>query len=154
MFDCLEDRKQRVKISNSRSSSKQLTKGVLQGSLLGHILLNVFMNDLFLFMKNCKLYDYADDNSIMYFSPDLFSIISNLNIDCTSTIDWLASNGMKANPSKFQLMMLSNERIQEQYIAVADGITLRSEPCVKVLESPLMIDSSSTNMSALVAPKL
>ena len=29
--------------------------------------------------------------------------------------------------------MLSNERIHEQYIDTADGITLRSEPCVKVL---------------------
>ena len=133
MFDYLQDRKQRVKISNSRSSWKQLTKGVPQGSILGPFLFNVFMNDFFLFMENCKLYNYADDNSIMYSSPDLFSIISNLKIDCKNAIDWFASNGMKANPSKFQFMMLSNERIQEQYIDIADGITLRSEPCVKVL---------------------
>ena len=43
------------------------------------------------------------------------------------------SNGKKANLSKFQLMMLSNERLQEQYIDMADGITIRSEPCIKVL---------------------
>ena len=70
MFDNLQDRKQRVKISNSRSSWKQLTKGDPQVSLLGPFLFNVFMNDLFLCMKNCKLYNYADDNSIMYSSPD------------------------------------------------------------------------------------
>ena len=133
MFDYLQDRKQRVKISNSHRSWKQLTKGVPQSSILGPFLFNVFMNDLFLFMKNCKLYNYADDNSIMYSSPDLFSIILNLKIDCKNAIDWFASNGMKANPSKFQFMMLSNECIQEQYIDIADGITLRSEPCVKVL---------------------
>ena len=126
MFDYLQDRKQRVKISNSRSSWKQFTKGVPQGSILGPFLFNVFMNDLFLFMKNRKLYNYADDNSIMYSSPDLFSIISNLKIYCKNAIHWFASNGMKANPSKFQFMMLSNECIQEQYIDIADGITLRS----------------------------
>ena len=133
MVDYLQDRKQRVKISNSRSSWKQLTKGVPQGSTPGPFLFNVFMNDLFLFMKNCKLYNYADDISTMYSSPDLFSIISNLKIDCKNVIDWFASNGMKTNPSKFHFMMLSNELIQEQYIDMADGITFRSEPCVKVL---------------------
>ena len=96
MFDYLQDRKQRVKISNSRSSSKQLTKGVPRGSILGHFLFNVFMNDLFLFMKNCKLYNYADDNSVMYSSPDLFSIISNLKIDCKNAIEHVSACCSKA----------------------------------------------------------
>ena len=63
MFDNLQDRKQRVKISNSRSSWKQLTYGVPQSFILGPFLFNVFMNNLFIFMKHCKLYNYADDNS-------------------------------------------------------------------------------------------
>ena len=74
-------------------------------------------------MKNCKLYDYADDNSIMYSSPDLNSIFSNLKIDCKNDIDWFASYGMKANPTKFQFIILSNERTLEQYIDISDEIT-------------------------------
>ena len=65
MFSYLKGRRQRVKISNSRSSWKLLTKGVPQGSTLGPFLFNVFMNDLFLFIQNCKLYNYADDNSMI-----------------------------------------------------------------------------------------
>ena len=65
MFSYLKERRQRVKISNSRSSWKLLTKGVPQGSILGPFLFNVFMNDLFLLIQNCKLYNYADDNSMI-----------------------------------------------------------------------------------------
>ena len=64
-------RMQRVKISNCRSSWKILNMGVPQGSILGLLLFNVFMNDMFLFMERCNLYNYADDNSIIYSSPDI-----------------------------------------------------------------------------------
>ena len=76
MFSYLRGRRQRVKISNSRSFWKLLTKGVAQGSILGPFLFNVFMNDLFLFIQHCKLYDYADDNSIIYSSPDINAILT------------------------------------------------------------------------------
>ena len=133
MFDYLKDRKQRVKILNHRSSWKELTKGVPQGSILGPFLFNVFINDLFLFIENCKLYNYADDNSLMYSSPDLNCIFTNLQIDCKNAIDWFTVNGMKANPSKFQFMVISSERIEQKCLDIGNGITLQSEPSVKVL---------------------
>ena len=133
MFDYLKDRKQRVKILNHQSSWKELTKGVPQGSILGPFLFNVFINDLFLFIENCKLYNYADDNSLMYSSPDLNCIFTNLQIDCKNAIDWLTVNGIKANPSKFQFMVISSERIEQKCLDIENGITLQSEPSVKVL---------------------
>ena len=133
MFDYLKDRKQRVKILNHRSSWKELTKGVPQGSILGPFLFNVFINDLFLFIDKCKLYNYADDNSLMYSSPDLNCIFANLQIDCNNAIDWFSVNGMKANPSKFQFMVISSERIEQKFLDIGNGITLQSEPSVKVL---------------------
>ena len=133
MFDYLKDRKQRVKILNHRSSWKELTKGVPQGSILGPFLFNVFINDLFLFIENCKLHNYADDNSLMYSSPDLDCIFTNLQIDCKNAIDWFTVNCMKANPSKFQFMVISSERIEQKCLDIGNGITLQSEPSVKVL---------------------
>ena len=53
MFSYLKGRRRRVKISNSRSFWTLLTKCAPQGSILGPFLLNVFMNDLFLFIQNC-----------------------------------------------------------------------------------------------------
>ena len=54
------------------------------------------MNDLFLFIQNCKLYNYADDHSMIN------AIVTNLKNDCKNTIKWFSDNSMKANPDKFQ----------------------------------------------------
>ncbi len=48
-------RVKRVKISNNKSSWKTMLKGILQGSGFGPFLFNVFMNDIFYFMKICDL---------------------------------------------------------------------------------------------------
>ena len=71
LFSYLHGRKQRVKISNSRSSWTVLTKGVPQGSILGPLLFNIFMNHLFFFIEKCHLYNYADDNSLDSSSENL-----------------------------------------------------------------------------------
>ena len=134
MFDYLKDLKQGVKILNHRSSWKELTKGVPQGSILGpFFFFSVFINDLFLFIDNCKLYNCADDNSLMYSSPDLNCIFTNLQIDCNNAIDWFTVNSMKANPSKFQCMVISSERIEQKCLDIENGITPQSEPSVKLL---------------------
>ena len=133
MFSYLKGRRQRVKISNSRSSWKLLTKGVPQGSILGPFLFNVFMNDLFLFIQNCKLYNYADDNSMIYSSPDINAILTNLKHDCKNAIKWFGNNSMEANPDKFQFMVLSSDPLEQQKIEIENDITLLSESRVKLL---------------------
>ena len=69
----------------------------------------------------------------MYSSPDLNRIFANLQIDYNNAIDWFTVNGMKANPSKFQFMVISSERIEQKFLDIGNGITLQSEPSVKVL---------------------
>ena len=52
IFDYLSNRKQRVRINNSFSSWKEIVYGVPQGSILGPLFFNIFMCDLFLFIKD------------------------------------------------------------------------------------------------------
>ena len=59
------------------------------------------MNDLFLFIEKCKLYNYAVDNSLDSSSDDLLEALCNLKRDGRNAIDWFMKNGMQANPDKF-----------------------------------------------------
>ena len=60
----LSDRFQRVKIDATFSSWTQLSQGVPQGSVLGLLLLNVYLNDLFMFMDDVEISNYADDTTL------------------------------------------------------------------------------------------
>ena len=77
----LSNRKQRVKIGNARSKWISLFKGVPQGSIPGPLLFNIFINDMYMFMDECTLYNYADDNSHSCTAPNIDAVISNLQSD-------------------------------------------------------------------------
>ena len=125
--------KQRVKISNSRSSWAVLTKGVPQCSILGPLLFNIFMNDVFLFIEKCQLYNYADDNSLDSSSANLIEVLSNLRCDGRKAIEWFANNGMQANPDKYHFMLFSPKPTAQQVLRIRDDTSLMSEAEVTVL---------------------
>ena len=134
----LSNRIQRVKLGDARSNWAKLTKGVPQGSILGPLLFNVFINDLFHFIDNCTLYNYADDNTISKAASSLDMVLANLTHDGNNAVQWFDVNGMQANPEKFQFMLLSRVPLNEQCITLGKDTVLSSEACVKVLG--VMID--------------
>ena len=59
----LRNRNQRVKINNFYSSWAEIVFRVAQGSILSPIVFNIFLCDLFLFIKNKDVANYADDTT-------------------------------------------------------------------------------------------
>ena len=64
VFSYLKRQKQSVNINNAHSMFQILLSGITQGSILGPLLLNVFINDLFYFIKDARLLNFTDDNTI------------------------------------------------------------------------------------------
>jgi len=83
-------RKQCVKIGQNFSQMLEIYKGVPQGSILGPVLFNIFINDIFLFVKHCDLYNYADDNTLSKSGHSLATVIKSLEDDSASLISWFS----------------------------------------------------------------
>jgi hypothetical protein len=88
-------RKQQIKINGILSSWSDIQKGVPQGSILGPQLFNVFINDIFYFVKKGTLYNYADDNTLTYGHPDFNVLTSVLESESNVLINWFKVNKMQ-----------------------------------------------------------
>ena len=102
MASYLSNRTQRVKIGNVVSSWAEIIKGVPQGSILGPLIFNIFINDIFYFITKCKIYNYADDNTVSYWHREVNALKLILEKEGLTLIEWFDSNQMQANPDKFQ----------------------------------------------------
>ena len=61
--DYLSNRSQRTKVNSEYSSYRDIKYGVPQRSILGPLLFNIFLSDIFFFVKDSKITNYADDNT-------------------------------------------------------------------------------------------
>ena len=87
------------------------------------------MNDLFLFIEKCRLYD----NSLESSSENLADVLYNLRHDGRNAIEWFAKNDMQANPDKFHFMLFSPTPTEQQVLQLCEGTSVMSETEVTVL---------------------
>ena len=90
-----------ISIGNIVSSLAGIKKSITQGSILGPFLFNVFIYDSFILFEKCDLYNFADDNTLSFHSPDFDKIINVLEDESKTFIGWFRFNCMQANPNKF-----------------------------------------------------
>ena len=107
--DYLSRRKQRTKIDSSYISWHDIIRGVPQGSLLGPLLFNIFINDLFLFIRKSEVCNFADDNALYSVGKNIEDVISDLKTDLIRVMEWFKINSSKANPGKFQFMAFGSK---------------------------------------------
>ena len=74
----LNGRKQRVKVNGSFSTWIETSVGVPQGSVQGPLLFNIYLNDLFMFVTDRKICNYADDTTIYVCDGNHENVINKL----------------------------------------------------------------------------
>ena len=122
----LSKRKQRVKINGSYSSWRDVTLGVPQGSVLGPLLFNIFINDIFFFVNNTDICNYADDITIYACNSDLNTIINRLETDSAVLAKWFSKNYMKLNEDKCHLMIFGN-KCKDSVVNIGNSIIKESD---------------------------
>ena len=57
-----------------------------------------FINDICYCIKTGTLYNYADDNTLSFYSPDFNELVSVLQREGIIVIDWFSFKCMQENP--------------------------------------------------------
>ena len=156
----LSNRYQRVKINNNRSFWEPIKKGIPQGSCLGPLLFNIFINDIFCFIKECDLMNYADDNTLTTSAKSMDIVIKMLQSDTDNAITWFSDNFMKVNPEKFQVMLMKPSFFTTEMPTTfnINNVCLKTQNSVKLLgitiDERLKFDEQVNNMCQRASKQL
>ena len=123
---------QRVEIGNSRSQWETIYKGAPQGSIMGPFCFNVpCIDSFFLIADNIRIFNYAEDTTIMSCDINFHNVIANLENMTNVIINWYTNKLMKVNPDKCSAIIFGkNECVNLTF----NDITVKAMDEVKLLD--------------------
>ena len=85
-----------------------------------------YINDKFFEIQKSNICNFADDNTLYLCSQYLQTVFKNWAYDVKTVLAWFKINSIKANPEKFQFMILSKTRRSEYYLLIDSNIMKES----------------------------
>ena len=92
-------------MNNAYTKWIYLLFSVPQGFILGPLLFNIFLCDLFLFLYDLPVANYADDNTPHCNGLKILDVLIELENAAETLLQWFKDNRMKANPDKYHLLI-------------------------------------------------
>ena len=109
------DRKQFVSINGFQSDLSEIKCGVPQGSVLGPLLFLIYINDLHLAIKSCKIHHFADDTNLLHFNDSIKKLNKDINYDLKQLVHWLNANKISLNVGKTELVLFKPKKKKIDY---------------------------------------
>lgn len=113
MRSFFENRQNRVKLGEITSDWIMIKRGCPQGSSFGPLLWNTFQNDLPSHVKDANLTMYADDHQMYVKGTDHETVGRSLKIHGRQALTWYSKNYLKANPDKFQSLIINPRKLDK-----------------------------------------
>ena len=102
-------RTQQVRIGKHLSSPLILEAGLPQGGILSPIVFTIYGSDLEMWLKHSKAFTFADDTQTNCKGKTKEEILRLLEEDSENVLNFMASNGLVANPDKTVFMTLNEK---------------------------------------------
>ena len=106
----LTDWKQFVSINGFNSNISTITSREPQGSVSGPLLFLIYVDDLNVAIKHCKVHHFTDDTNLLNINKSPKHLNKFINIDLKNLKKWLNANKISLNVSKTEMALFRSKR--------------------------------------------